>query len=65
MCTADLGLVPQVWVNTTSFKTFPYFNNAHKCRDFEMVRGWAEDIQIAEGDLAEFHEGDMLFDHYG
>lgn len=64
MCTSDLGLVPQVWVNTTTFKTFPYFNNPHKCRNFDLVRSWAEENQIGENDLAEYHPGDIVFDHY-
>lgn len=45
MCTVDLGLLGQIWWDKGYPQAFPDFNTQHVCRDFEMVRKWAEDNQ--------------------
>lgn len=41
-CTADIGLVTGVWVETYS-EPYPDFSTRHVCRDFDKIRGWAMD----------------------
>ncbi|ODH42645.1 hypothetical protein ACO22_01170 [Paracoccidioides brasiliensis] len=43
MCTADIGVFGQWWIEGTG--PFIDFNTAHKCRNFEDIRKWAEKRQ--------------------
>jgi hypothetical protein len=45
MCTVDVGLLGQVWWNRDKPQAFPDFNTKHRCRDFGVVRKWAEEHQ--------------------
>jgi hypothetical protein len=48
MCTADVGLVPFIWVEKRQWMPkpdtrphrMPLFQNVHKCRDFNAIRKW-------------------------
>ncbi|KAI1126438.1 hypothetical protein F5Y10DRAFT_293829 [Nemania abortiva] len=48
MCSADVGLVPFVWVDKrqwmphedTKPHRLPRFDNTHRCRDFDAIREW-------------------------
>ncbi|KAE8454357.1 hypothetical protein EG329_005282 [Mollisiaceae sp. DMI_Dod_QoI] len=48
MCTVDVGVLGQVWVNRDAPEAFTDFNTRHMCRDFERVRRWAEERQMPE-----------------
>lgn len=48
MCAIDIGMLGQVWINTSAPEAFVDFNTKHKCRDFEAVRIWAEERQMPE-----------------
>lgn len=51
MCTADFNVFGQVWVEGMD-AAFPDFMTQHKCKDFESIRQWAHDNQIAEDEMA-------------
>ena len=71
MCTVDIGVFGSVWVQdkTHGVKTFVDFNTKHTCRNFEAVRGWAENHQLPKslpknllqvprpGDGVKIHDG--------
>ncbi|KAM7184640.1 protein of unknown function (DUF3328) domain containing protein [Rhypophila sp. PSN 637] len=42
MCNADLGLIPQHWVEDIK-DPFANFNTVHKCRDLDSIERWIED----------------------
>ena len=44
MCSADIGLLPMVWVEHP-FRPIPDFSHNFKCRNFEDIRDWARDHQ--------------------
>jgi hypothetical protein len=46
MCTADTGVLGQVWI--AGPEPFVDFNTNHKCRNFEAVRQWAENHQMQD-----------------
>jgi hypothetical protein len=48
MCTADIGVLGQVWWNKQAPTAYVDFNTNHKCRNFEAVRQWAEEHQMPE-----------------
>jgi hypothetical protein len=48
MCTVDIGVLGQVWWNKKNPTPYPDFNTQHKCRNFELVRQWAEEHQAPE-----------------
>ncbi|KAJ9152067.1 Tat pathway signal sequence [Pleurostoma richardsiae] len=48
MCVVDVGVLGQIWWDTTYPKAFPDFNTKHNCRDFDKVRKWAEEHQGPE-----------------
>jgi hypothetical protein len=56
MCTADVGLLGQVWYQPPGKdpQAFVDFNTKHKCRNFEDIREWAEKHQLPKkGDVPE------------
>ncbi len=56
MCMPDTGLLGQVWWDRASPRAFVDFNTEHRCKDFEGIRRWAEERQIAEGVPDDFLE---------
>jgi hypothetical protein len=48
MCTADTGLLGQVWWDVNQPKAFVDFNTDHKCKNFDAIRQWAQERQISE-----------------
>ncbi|KAF8861399.1 hypothetical protein BDZ45DRAFT_687739 [Acephala macrosclerotiorum] len=48
MCTVDVGVLGQVWVHKDEPEAFTDFNTRHMCRNFEVVRKWAEERQMPE-----------------
>ncbi|KAL8346158.1 hypothetical protein RB601_004036 [Gaeumannomyces tritici] len=69
MCNVDTGVLGQVWTlqpEATVVQAFPDFNTLHKCKDYEAVRKWGEEHQVApngqlpEGFIAEPKEGDVI-----
>ena len=71
MCTVDVGVLGQVWVqneNDEYPRAFVDFNTKHRCRDFAAVREWAEAHQLppeTEVNMSRFYEmpkpGDFIF----
>ncbi|PGH23753.1 hypothetical protein AJ80_02183 [Polytolypa hystricis UAMH7299] len=45
MCTADVGIFGQWWVE--GYGAYVDFNTKHKCKNFEDIRRWAEERQIS------------------
>ncbi|KAE9983569.1 hypothetical protein EG327_005449 [Venturia inaequalis] len=53
MCTADLGVVSQVWWRSSKDgepNTFPDFNNKHTCKNYEDIRKWHAERQIPKNE---------------
>ncbi|KAF2670220.1 hypothetical protein BT63DRAFT_424170 [Microthyrium microscopicum] len=50
MCTADTGVLGQVWWNTEKPTPFVDFNTEHRCKNFDVLRQWAEKHQLPEAD---------------
>ena len=51
MCSVDIGVLGQVWFQPQGEQypeAFVDFNTNHVCRNFEEIRRWAEERQIAE-----------------
>jgi hypothetical protein len=51
MCTVDIGVLGQVWFQPRldeAPEAYVDFNTLHACRNFDDVKRWAEDRQIAE-----------------
>ena len=48
MCTADVGVLGQVWWNKEAPVAYPDFNTRHICRNFEDIRQWAFENQAPE-----------------
>jgi hypothetical protein len=49
MCNVDTGVLGQVWTLQHSSNVpepFPDFNTAHKCKNYDTVRSWAETFQM-------------------
>lgn len=42
MCTVDVAVLGQVWVDKEQPFAYVDFNTKHTCRNFEDVRRWAE-----------------------
>ncbi|PGH07164.1 hypothetical protein GX51_01951 [Blastomyces parvus] len=58
MCTADVGVFGQWWVEGVG--AFVDFNTVHKCRNFEEIRKWAEQHQMSPKDKVEKRPGDVV-----
>jgi hypothetical protein len=52
MCTVDISVFGSVWVDRNDPQPFTDFNTKHICRDFDQVKEWADNHQIAD-DLPE------------
>jgi hypothetical protein len=50
MCTVDIGVLGQVWIHPKTPSPYVDFNTKHKCRDFDTIRRWAEERQVASPD---------------
>ncbi|KAI3393923.1 hypothetical protein diail_3485 [Diaporthe ilicicola] len=50
MCTADTGVLGQVWFDHESPTAFPDFNTKHKCKNFDDISRWAVAHQEAVPD---------------
>jgi len=68
MCTVDVGVLGQVWVQSDGDeypRAFVDFNTKHTCRNFEAVRQWAEERQVPEEPPRDFLEppkaGDKIY----
>lgn len=65
MCTVDVGVFGQVWTYPDHPQPFVDFNTQHKCRNFEQLRQWAEQNQLAEDVPSDFlqrpKEGDRVY----
>lgn len=46
MCTVDIGVLGQIWIDPEQPEAFVDFNTEHKCRDYEAIRSWAEANQL-------------------
>jgi hypothetical protein len=46
MCTADTGVLGQVWWNVEKPTPFVDFNTQHRCKNFDALRQWAESRQL-------------------
>jgi hypothetical protein len=66
MCQPDTGLLGQVWWDKSAPKAFVDFNTAHKCKNFDAIKQWAEERQIPETVPMDFlkppAEGDTIYD---
>ena len=55
MCSVSTDLLAHVWMapsaaaNSSAPVAFPDFNTAHRCRNFDDVRAWAERAQVWTG----------------
>ncbi|OJD11651.1 hypothetical protein AJ78_07621 [Emergomyces pasteurianus Ep9510] len=59
MCTADVGVFGQWWVDGVG--PFVDFNTVHKCRNFDDIRKWAEKHQSSrETDKPRKRPGDVI-----
>ncbi|TID27959.1 hypothetical protein E2P81_ATG00714 [Venturia nashicola] len=57
MCTADLGVLSQVWWRSNETEVphaFPDFNNKHTCKNFENIKKWYGDRQMPEDQPDDF-----------
>lgn len=45
MCTADIGLVTGVWVQSYG-EPYPDFSTQHQCRNLEKVQDWAKNHEL-------------------
>lgn len=45
MCTADVGLVTGVWVESYG-EPYPDFSTQHQCRDLGKIQEWAKDHEL-------------------
>ncbi|KAJ5098958.1 hypothetical protein N7532_005959 [Penicillium argentinense] len=48
MCTADTGVLGQIWVYPDNPEPYADFNSRHRCKNFDEIRQWAEDNQLPE-----------------
>lgn len=46
MCSADTGVLGQVWFDHDSPTAFPDFNTKHKCKNFDDISRWAVEQQV-------------------
>lgn len=65
MCVVDIGMQGQVWIQPDHTPA-PYVDSStdHRCRDFDTIRAWAKDKQVAENPPSDFLEppkdGDLV-----
>jgi len=45
MCNVDTGVLGQVWVDPQEPMAFPDFNTQHVCKNYDVIRQWAEKLQ--------------------
>lgn len=45
MCNVDTGVLGQVWYNPHKPAAFPDFHTTHTCKNYDVVRQWAEEHQ--------------------
>lgn len=59
MCNVDIGVLGQVWYQPPEADIEPFvdFNTVHTCRNFEVVRDWAEKHQLPTETPDDFLEG--------
>ncbi|KAF2628628.1 hypothetical protein BU25DRAFT_490282 [Macroventuria anomochaeta] len=59
MCNIDIGVLGQVWYQPPNSDIEPFvdFNTVHTCRNFEVVRDWAEKHQLPTETPDDFLEG--------
>jgi len=69
MCSVDVGVLGQVWLQGKTESephAFVDFNTEHKCRNFDAIREWAEAHQLPETPPEDFLEppkaGDRIYD---
>jgi hypothetical protein len=67
MCTIDIGVLGQVWIQSNPNEmphAFVDFNTKHICRNFDDVRRWAEERQMPDSVPQDFleppKEGDRI-----
>ncbi len=65
MCTADVGVVPFIWVakeETDEPHILPDFSTVHRCRDFDAIREWGRSHQTLKNKpkMPILEEGDMV-----
>jgi hypothetical protein len=61
MCFPDIGVFGSVWVrNGTHIRPFVDFNTEHMCMNFDQIREWAQERQIAEEVPPDFMEDPEL-----
>ena len=71
MCTTDIGVLGQVWWDSSSPgepiqpHAFTDFNTQHKCRNFDAIRQWAEEHQLPASTPIDYleppKEGDRIY----
>ncbi|PLB35155.1 oxidase ustYa family protein [Aspergillus candidus] len=66
MCTADTGVLGQIWVWPDGPKPFVDFNTKHKCKNYDAIRQWAHDNQLPEHPPQDYiqkqpEEGDRIY----
>ncbi|KAK0114334.1 hypothetical protein ONS95_013826 [Cadophora gregata] len=64
MCTADVGVLGQVWWNREKPAAYPDFNTRHKCRNFDDIRQWAFEHQAPEDVPADYLKSPRMEDVY-
>lgn len=66
MCTVDVGVLGQVWIHPNEPEAYVDFNTLHMCRDFDVIRRWAEERQMPKtvpGDwLQPPEKGDRIYE---
>ncbi|TKA50314.1 hypothetical protein B0A49_11075 [Cryomyces minteri] len=63
MCTVDIGVLGQVWWNKDEPTAYPDFNTEHRCRNFDVVRQWAEAHQAPDEVPLDYLKPPMDLDH--
>ncbi|TKA80296.1 hypothetical protein B0A49_01587 [Cryomyces minteri] len=63
MCTVDIGVLGQVWWNKDEPTAYPDFNTKHRCRNFDVVRQWAEAHQAPDEVPLDYLKPPMDLDH--
>ncbi|KAF4550971.1 Hypothetical protein D9617_15g043250 [Elsinoe fawcettii] len=51
MCTADTGVISQIWVQTPEAPSptrHPMFSDTHKCRNYDKVKAWGEEHNLKQ-----------------
>lgn len=67
MCAVDTGIFGQIWWNIPQPVAYVDFNTAHKCKNFDAIREWAESRQLPKEPPHDYLQppqpGDRIYEH--